>query len=225
VPLTRALAADTDPVWSPDGRSVLFRSMQSGRPTLYTRLVGIRDAPDEPVREAEIGDTATDWMGNRVLVHTAGDGRTGADIWVVDRGAGSRAPVAADGFNETDGRWSPDGTWLAYVSDESGRPDIYARGGRRAAERVRVSFAGGSRPRWSADGRSIFFARGSRIMRADRAAGDTPRFSTAVPVFDAPGLRDFDVAQRSNRLAVLVAAPSSIRPAIGAIVNWTQLDR
>lgn len=224
-PLTRALAADSDPVWSPDGRSVLFRSMQSGRPALHTRLVGPPGAPEEPVPTAESGDTATDWRGNRLLVHTAGGGATGADIWMIDLADGAREPVATTGFNETDGRWSPDGTWVAYVADESGRPDVYALRGGTAAERIRVSFAGGSRPRWSRDGRSIFFVRGSRVMRADRAAVGTPRFNAAVPVLDTPGIRDVDVAHRSDRLAVLLAAPSATSPAIRAIVNWTPLER
>ena len=219
LPLSRALAADTDPVWAPEGGRVLFRSMQGGRPRLFTRPLDARGTPDEPVGGSDAGDTATDWRAGRLLVHTEG-GASGADILSIALQGGSREPVAADPFNETDGRWSPDGEWIAFVSDESGRPDIYAVRPGPSAERIRVSFAGGSRPRWSRDGRSIFFVRGTRIVRADRAPGATPRFSAAVPVFDAPGLRDFDVAHRSNRLAVLVAAPAGRPPAVSAVLDW-----
>jgi Tol biopolymer transport system component len=219
-PLTRALAADSDPVWSPDGRTVAFRSMQSGRPGLFTRRVGIRGGADAPLTGSIAGDTATDWRGPRVLVHAQGAGATGTDVVIVDLRAGSRTPVAADPFNETDARWSPDGAWIAYVSDQSGQPDVYVVGDGRPSTRARVSFAGGAKPRWSRDGRSIFFVRGSRIMRAERLPGDLPRFAAAMPVFDAAGLRDFDTAHRSDRLVVLIAAPGSRAPAASAIVAW-----
>ncbi len=222
-PVTRALAADTDPVWSPDGGRMVFRSLQSGRPMLFTRRVGLRGAEDTALEGALAGDTATDWRGRRVLVHTASTGASRSDIVAVDSQDGSRSPVAADPFNETDARWSPDGRWIAYVSDESGQPDVYVVRDGPPSDRVRVSFAGGVKPRWSADGRSIFFARGSRIMRAERVPGDMPRFAAAAPALDAPGLRDFDAAHRSDRLVVLLAAPGSRAPASTAIVSWQSL--
>ena len=91
----------------------------------------------------------------------------------------TRTTMVKSGFNDTDGRWSPDGTWLAYVSDESGRPDIYANP--REGNRVRVSFGGGTRPRWSRDGHSIFFLRGSTIMRATLTNSSPASFAPAVP--------------------------------------------
>jgi serine/threonine-protein kinase len=219
-PVSRALAADSDPVWSPDGGTMLFRSMQGGRPMLFTRRVAARGTRDEPLPSARAGDTATDWRGDRILVHTEDTGATGADISMVGSDGGSRQAFASDPFNESDGRWSPDGEWIAYVSDESGEQDIYAARTGRAADRVRVSWAGGTKPRWSRDGLSIFFVRGTQIMRADRGAGSAPRFAAAVPVLDAPGLRDFDVAHRSNRLVLLVPAPASHESSASAILDW-----
>ncbi len=220
LPLSRALAADTDPVFSADGATVVFRSMQGGRPMLFTRPRAGGAAVDEPVRGNEPGDTATDWNARGLLVHTAPEGAAGSDIWLVEPGTGSRTAVSTGAFNQTDGRWSPNGQWVAYVSDESGAPEIYAARASGDGARVRVSFAGGSRPRWSRDGRSIYFVRGTRIVRADRAQGDD-RFTAAAPVFEAAGLRDFDVGHRSDRLAVLVAAPSASEPTVRAVVDWS----
>jgi Tol biopolymer transport system component len=220
-PLTRALAADTDPVWSPDGRRVLFRSLQSGAPRLFTRRVGVPGAPDEPLPGSEPGDVATDWSDSGVLLQ-AETATTGSDIWELDLATQARRPIARDGFDETDGRYSPDRRWISYVSDESGQADVYARE-TSSGRRVRVSFAGGSRPRWSRDGRSIFFVRGSRIMRADRTGDDSGRFAPAEPVMDAPGLQDFDVAHRSERLALLLRAPASHAPSVAALVGWQSL--
>jgi hypothetical protein len=224
-PLTLALAADSDPVWSPDGRRVAFRSLQSGRPAIYAKRAHDKDAEDVAVAE---GDAApTDWRGVNIVVHALESGSS-RDINSIDDVRHTKTTLVKSGFNETDGRWSPDGTWLAYVSDESGRPDVYAN--RRDGSRVRVSFAGGTKPRWSRDGQSILFLRGSTIMRAtlsisakasvDKTNNSPASFTSAVPVLDAPGIRDFDVAHRRDALIAIVPVNSSSSAPVSAIVDW-----
>jgi Tol biopolymer transport system component len=163
----------------------------------------------------------------------APDAKSGFDVWTFTPATGAREPIVNGAFNETDGRWSPDGQSIAYVSDESGSPDIYVtptRGGMR----VRVSFAGGSRPRWRRDGRALFFLRGSQILRADVVGGShgsgrspqpdaSPRFSTPRPVIDVPGIRDFDVAHRRDALVALVPAQAASPTPVTALVDWMSL--
>jgi Tol biopolymer transport system component len=223
--LTLALAADTDPVWSPDGARVIFRSMEDARPALFTRRAHDPKAPIEGGTPAA-DMMPTDWRGDTVLV-TSTDGLT-SDIHAVTPSTGARTPVAATGFRETDARWSPDGRWVALVSDESGQPDVYAIRVRlkpdttsaqpdTTSSRTRVSFAGGTKPRWSDDGRGVYFMRGSEILRAD-LQGD--RFTSPRPVAVIPGLRDFDAGHRSGRLlALLASGPPPSAPAV--IANWT----
>jgi hypothetical protein len=106
---------------------------------------------------------------------------------------------------------------MAFVSDESGQADIYATPWPRGA-RVRVSLAGGTRPRWGRDGRSLFFLRGTRIMRADLTGGST--FTTAREVLDVPGVRDFDVAHQRDAFIALLPAPESSAPVPTVVVDW-----
>jgi Tol biopolymer transport system component len=214
-PLTFALAADSDPVWSPDGRRIAFKSLQSGRPALYSKLAFEADAKDDTIVEADA--TPTDWRGANIVAHVAG-ATSGQDVVAIDQASHAQTQIAKSGFNDTDGRWSPDGSWIAYVSDESGRPDIYAN--RREGQRVRVSFGGGSRPRWSRDGRSLFFLRGVTIMRAALADSSPASFTPAVTVLDAPGIRDFDVAHRRDALLALVPVASSSSATVSAMIDW-----
>ena len=218
--LTLALAADTDPVWSPDGRRVLFRSMEGGTADLFARRVGQREQESESILRSDMEEIPTDWQGERILFHARSQGST-FDVMVLHGPGGRSEAVAGTPFNETDARWSPDGQWMAYVSDESGRPDVYAR--RPDGTRARVSFAGGRRPRWSRDGRAIVFLRGSQIMRADMTGADPAGFSPARPLVDAPGIRDFDVAHRSERIIALLPVETDARPEISAVLNWVSL--
>jgi eukaryotic-like serine/threonine-protein kinase len=214
-PLTLALAADSDPVWSPDGQRVAFKSLQTGRPALYVKRAHEKDAEDQAIAEGDA--TPTDWLGTNIIVHAI-EAASARDINAIDDTRHTKTTLVKSGFNDTDGRWSPDGTWLAYVSDESGQPDIYAS--RRDASRVRVSFAGGSKPRWSRDGQSIFFLRGSAIMRATLTNSSPASFAPAVPVLDAPGIRDFDAAHRRDALIAIVPVSSSSSSQVSAIVDW-----
>jgi dipeptidyl aminopeptidase/acylaminoacyl peptidase len=152
-----------------------------------------------------------------VLLHGA-DAASGQDIFAVDAVRGSRAHVVKSGFNDTDGRQSPDGRLLAYVSDESGRPDIYLQQ-RPDGDRIRVSMAGGTRPRWSRDGRSLFFLRGSTIMRALMQEG-APAALDPEAVIDLPGVRDFDVAHRRDALLALVPVAGASSAPVSAIIDW-----
>jgi Tol biopolymer transport system component len=213
--LTLAVAADSDPVWSPDGSRVAFRSLQKGRSALFTKRVRAADAVDELLLDADA--TPSDWRGSTVLVHEA-EPASGQDIFTIDAVRGTRAQVVKSGFNDTDGRQSPDGRWLAYVSDESGRPDIYLQR-LPDGDRIRVSMAGGTRPRWSRDGRSIFFLRGSTIMRATLPNGSPARVNP-VAVTDVQGLRDFDVAHRRDALLALVPVAGASSAPVSAIIDW-----
>jgi len=214
-PLTLALAADSDPVWSPDGGRVIFRSLQTGRPALFLKRAHDKDADDETFIEGEA--TPTDWRESTIVVHAA-DASSGSDVVSIDEAKHTRTTIVKSAFNDSDGRWSPDGKWMAYVSDESGRPDIYANP--REGPRARVSFGGGTKPRWSRDGQSIFFLRGSTIMRATLTKNSPATFATAVPVLNAPGIRDFDVGHRRDGLLAIVPVGSSSSVPVSVMVDW-----
>jgi serine/threonine-protein kinase len=105
---------------------------------------------------------------------------TGADIWVFDLQSRTRRAFARTWFDETWARFSPDGRWIAFMSNESGRWDVYAQSSDGRGPRVKVSAAGGVWPSWSTDSGTIFFTAGTATMAAGIKAA--PVLLAANPV-------------------------------------------
>jgi eukaryotic-like serine/threonine-protein kinase len=219
--LTTSIAADSDPVWSPDGRRIAVRSMQRGRPEVLVMPAALHaaaDRPDSAPAPGTAGDVPTDWRADEMLVQRRGS--AGSDLVRVQANGASRT-VADSPFNETDGRWSPDGRWIAYVSDEPGRPDIYVHN--EHGDRQRVSLGGGTHPRWTRDSRALLFLRESTLMRAELGPGGS-RFGPPRRVVNFGGIRDFDLAHtRIDRVFALLPVQPDRREAVSVVLNWRSL--
>jgi len=199
---------------------VLFRSLSGGRPTLRSRPFEYSEADDTIVLDSELDEAASDWRSGSILFHAQGDG-TGLDIWEFEVGGSGQRAVVRGGFNESDARWSPDGRWIAYTSDEPGQPEIFVQPWPVDDAPFRATFAGGVRPRWTRDGRSLLFLRGDTLMRTamhQREGGLT--FDDAEPIVELPGVRDYEAAHRSDRFLAITALSRSTPPAAHLIVDW-----
>ena len=122
---------------------------------------------------------------------------TGADIWLI-RPDSDRKPQAflKTPSNERDGRFSPDGRWVAYVSDESGRQQICVRPFTGPGGMSQVSTDGGTEPVWSRDGRELFYLNGDKMMAADIAT--RPAFTAGPPRLLYEGRYDTSVTNTSS---------------------------
>jgi len=209
-----ALAADTDPVWAPGGDGLAFRSLQDGQPQIYTEAGALyRSARDE---------VPSDWNAAGLVFH-ARSAESGFDIWMLSRGATEAHPLVRSGFNEVDGRISPDGRWIAYASDEPGHFDVYVARLDDPRIRTRVSMAGGSKPQW-ATSRSIVFARGDELLRAGLIERDSVIEAATPSAFAAiPGLRDYAVSRNRERILAIVQSGSASGVTISVLVGWPSL--
>jgi len=94
--------------------------------------------------------------GKRIVFWTR-DAKTGSDLWVLTPDDKKATPLIATPFQETHGQISPDGKWIAYTSDSSGRPEVYVQPFPAGSGRYQISFHGGDWPRWRGDGKELFF--------------------------------------------------------------------
>jgi serine/threonine-protein kinase len=228
------------PIWSRDGKQMAFRSDRSGPLAIYLTS----DLDFRKVTQLTSGpmDVPSSWApDNRTLVFTRGFSATGGntDIYVVstDRPQEARALVASPA-NESFPEISPDGTWLAYISDESGRAELYVQPFNQPGRRVTVTSGGATEPAWSPKGGELFYRNGDRsIMSVSYTAGAdfVPEKPVQLfqyrPAIGGTSVRaSYDVAPDGRFLvnqAVLEAQnernrqifPSSLR----AILNWTSV--
>jgi len=176
---------DSTPVWSADGKRIIFRSGNG----LYEKPVsGVKDA--ELLLESSTMSHADSWSRDgRFLLYDLRDPQTSFDIWLLPL-EGDRKPVPflVTKFNEGGARFSPDGQWVAYLSDESGHMEIYVRsfamnsGGTavEAGGKWQVSNGFGFLPRWRGDGRELYYnARDGQPMAVEIAT--TPEFKSGKP--------------------------------------------
>jgi hypothetical protein len=152
-------AADFLPIWSPTGTQIAYSSNQGGGPAnIYVRAAD-RSGPAELALKSATPNYVTDWSRDgRFLAYTDMVAATGSDLWVLPR-TGDRKPESflQTRFNEDNAVFSPDGHWIAYESDESGRPEVYVRPFPKAGGLHSVSRSGGTQPMWRDDGRELFF--------------------------------------------------------------------
>jgi Tol biopolymer transport system component len=141
-------------------------------------------------------------------------------------GGGAPVPLVHTAAQEGGGRPSPDGRWLAYASNESGRNEVYVRPFRNEQTHWQISRAGGALVRWRGDSRELFYIEGgTRIMSVDIAAG--AQFDVSAPrvLFSRQAFADYDVTADGKKFVFAMLDPEAEAGTINAILNWTALLR
>jgi eukaryotic-like serine/threonine-protein kinase len=221
---------DTAPVWSPDGRQIVFASDRSGAWELY-RKDSNGAGQDQQLTSTPNGKRPLDWSRDgRYLLYFDQDPKTGIDIWALpDPGAaGEHKPVAVlqTPFNETDAYFSPDGKWIAYTSDESKRNEVYVMAFPPSGGKWQISAQGGSHPRWRADGKEIFYISADNKMMAEgiRTAATTVETGKPVELFPFVAGRNilspYDVTADGQRFLVEEQASSAPSSPLIVVANW-----
>ena len=214
------------PLWTPDGKRVTFVSNGN---IFWGPTDGSGEA--EPLLIREHYQRPWSWSPDDVL---AFDDRTstGLDIWMLPLD-GDPSPFLDTSFNETMPMFSPDGQWLAYVSDDSGRPEVYLKSYPGPGGRWPVSAEGGSEPIWSADGRELFYRNGDRMMIAAVQTKPTVVIGKPQPLFQGSYFQqqigsggNYDVSPDGKRFVMIRRDEESTSTQINVVLNWfEELER
>ena len=210
-------AFSIQPIWSPDGASIIFASMRDGVTALYRQPVSAREEAQRLFR-SNAPTTATDWSADGTVVYQTGNFPAG-DIGLFALSNNGTPHVflhTAEGVS--DGHLSPDGRWLAYVSSN----DVFVTSFPGAAGPWPISTNGGSWPRWAPNGTELYhLARDRHVMAVKVATTPTFRTGAPVPVFKAVASA-YAVTSDGHRF--LLAIPTGERPPsspITVVLNWT----
>ena len=186
--LTFDAALDSYPVWSPDGNRVVFQSGRKGTADLYQKRVD-NAASEEPLLSNPQSKLPYDLSADgRFLLYRSIESKTGWDIWLLPMDGDRKPfPVVQTEFEERDAQFSPDGKWIAYQSNESGRFEIYMQPFPGTGTKIQISTNGGAQVRWRPDGKELFYiALDERIMAVPirtSSDGKTIEAGTPLPLF------------------------------------------
>jgi len=220
-----------NPVWTPDGKQLIYRSSVSiggrGSGALSTVPADGSGAPTSLLA----GDTA-DYIPTSVspdgkLLLVTGGGRVTQSVWALPLAAGASSEAKPRNFleskfNQADAQFSPDGRWVAYASDESGRTQIHVVPYPGPGGKLPISLDGGDNPRWNSNGRELFFRSGTKIMTVDVQTSPTFHAGSPKVLFETAMGAEFDVAPDGRRFLIVkhAEAQPGRQNDLRIVLNW-----
>ena len=228
---------EMSPVWSWDGRTILFRSDRGtgadAAPDFFTKGL---DGADEVVAFVKRGTQANeDWSRTGLVAYTEPSGKVGRDIWLLSMAENNKTwPFVSSPREDAEPRFSPDSAWIAYASDETGSFEIYVKPLREGGKIHTVSRGGGMSPRWRRDGTELFYLSGdgTEVLRVATEFGATLKVGLPAPLFrigastsfrTVGGNRVYDVTPDGQRFLIGVSPADSATSRITVVLNWTAL--
>jgi eukaryotic-like serine/threonine-protein kinase len=221
-------ASNASPVWTPDGASLTFSSNREGASNLFSiRVDG--SGTEERLGVSDNLQLPGSWSPDgRTLAYVERSAASGRDIRLLsDAGDRQSRPFLATAANESAPRFSPDGRWVAYVSDESGRNEIYVCPFADPSRKRQVSRDGGGEPVWARSGHELFYRSGDRIVAVPIRSG--PDFGAAegrvlfAGTFEkgTADTANYDVTPDAQRFVMIKANEQDVVPqSLHIILNW-----
>ena len=230
---------NSSPSWSPDGSRIAFSSIRAGKRGVYVRPAN-NAGDEERLFEADAAvlmePVPLRWTPDgRSLLFGMYDPKTLKDLWLLPvSGEQKAAPLLRTPFSEHHGQISPDGKWLAYMSNETGVDEIYVQPASPGAGKWSISTGGGVVPRWRGDSRELFYMAGGKMMAVDVTAnGSAFEAGTPKALFDHVTVNaahsdyfPFAVTKDGQRFLISrrtsSAAEESTQAPIVVVLNWMQ---
>jgi serine/threonine protein kinase len=220
-------SANAVPVWSPDGKEIVFASDRKGHTDLYRKSVSGSDV-EHVLLESTSNKFPISWSPDgKFLLYSESDQYYRANLWVLSfDGSGSPHVLLTDDFYSTDGIFSPDGHWIAYTSREQGNNQIFVTAFPGPGTKRQISFAGGSNPIWRRDGGALFYLDDSgnlceaevSLRNADLSVGNaTTLFRSPAATLSGQGLT-YDVTPDGRFIVNTLSQENQAQ--IIVVSNW-----
>jgi eukaryotic-like serine/threonine-protein kinase len=226
--LTFDPSVDAAPVFSPDGKQILFASSRGSTFRVYVKSAdGAQEEKLLPVNGADIADRyPSDWSrdGKYILYTRA------TDLWLAEAPDWKSRPLIQGQGTVKNAQFSPGGKWVAYASTESGKWEIYVTSFPDARGKWQVSTAGGTQPRWRGDGKELYYlAWDAKLMAVPIAGGANFDAGSPVALFQAnprvlvatSELVSYDVAKDGQRFLINTQLANPEAQPMTVVLNWT----
>ncbi len=215
------------PAWTPDDKRIAFGSNKEGPANLFWQLADGTGGL-ERLATSEYTQFPQSWSPDaQLLTFTELNPTTGWDIWVLRMADRKAQPFLRTPFNEESPRFSPDGRWLAYISDESGRFEVYVQPYPGPGGRWQISTEGGAEPVWNPNGRELFYRTENKMMVVDIGtqssfSAGNPRILFSEPYLPTPIIpANYDVSPDGQRFLMLKPSEQETAPTqINVVLNW-----
>ena len=229
--LTSSGGEEEHPLFAPGGREVTYDYSMAGPFRLFSRPI---DGAGEPRKlggegGSEIPESYS--ADGKLLVLTEESFETGFDLWILELGDLTRRPFLATAFDERSARLSPDGRFVAYSSNESGKYEIYATTFPEPGPRLPISVAGGEHPRWTRGGKEILFLSSEGVMAveiesAGRLEAGKPRrifpYRPPIPQLEGAYRSPYDVTSDGERLLLVEGGDDPAALRLHVVLNWRE---
>ena len=219
-----AAAASSYPLWTPDGNWVTFGASTGGAWNVFRQRADGSEGP-ERLLSTEFNQIPYAWSPDgSVLAYTEVNSTTRSDIWLLSAAGRQAQPLFNSVASEGQPAFSPDGQWLAYVSDESGRSEVYVTSYPAGRDRTLISLDGGEEPVWSRSSNEVYYRNGQRWMTVTTSFRPTfdasrPRLLFEGNYLNVPGL-SYDVTADGRRFVLIRGLDTPPTREIHVVLNW-----
>ena len=218
---------ENSPVWASDGDRLLFATEAGGLAfDLFRRASdGSGDAEELYVTQYDKFPSSLS-PDETLLAFRESHPETGQDIWILPlEEGGELQPFARTSFEEAQPEFSPDGRWIAYASNESGRFEIYVQAYPGPGAKTLISTDGGTEPRWAKNGRELVYRNGRQMMAVEIGGGNELTAGAATLLFEGDFFaeswaRNYDVTADGEQFVMVADDPDAVEPHIEVVLNW-----
>jgi serine/threonine protein kinase len=224
---TSGLTPDINPVWSPDGKQIAYTAIGPHNMSILRVRPSTGGGNNEELLESKDFFRVTDWSPDgSALCVSQYSGQTQGDIsTVLVKGEKKQRMFVQSAYNEDGGRFSPDGRWIAYVSNETGQTEIYIRPYPGPGSAIKVSTGGGTDLCWRRDGRELFYiSNDNKMMSVDiRMTASSLESGSVRELFPrTPIMEAYDVFPDGKRFLINRVIEPTVTDPVTIVVNWMQ---